>query len=48
MFTYSAINLAVTFGVLGAGFVGFLGGWLAHRALTRERRRAASEEFYDA
>ncbi|MCI4663131.1 MAG: hypothetical protein MRY74_00270 [Neomegalonema sp.] len=40
MFTYSFINLIVTLAVLGAGLVGFAGGWMAHRAAVRERAEA--------
>lgn len=38
MWTYSAINFAVTLAILLAGLAGFAGGWLAHRAAVRERR----------
>lgn len=48
MMSYSSISLAVTFGVLAAGAVGFVAGWLAHRALTRERMPPRElEDYYD-
>ncbi|MEL6979065.1 MAG: hypothetical protein AAGM38_10340 [Pseudomonadota bacterium] len=40
MWTFSAINIVVTSAVMGAGLVGFLAGWFAHRAAVRERAEA--------
>ncbi|MEO1292944.1 MAG: hypothetical protein AAFV62_08965 [Pseudomonadota bacterium] len=41
IWTYSTISLVITLIVLAAGVFGFLSGWLAHRSVVRERRKAA-------
>lgn len=41
MWSYGALNLVVTFAIFGAGLLGFIGGWLAHRAAVKERAEAA-------
>lgn len=40
MWTFSAINIAVTMTVMAAGLLGFAAGWFAHRAAVREKAEA--------
>lgn len=40
MWTFSAINIVVAAAVAGAGLIGFVAGWLAHRAAVSERAEA--------
>ncbi|MCI4661865.1 MAG: hypothetical protein MRY63_08620 [Neomegalonema sp.] len=47
MWTYSTINLVITLTILGVGILGFLGGWLAHRSVVRERNKHVGAQIDD-
>lgn len=48
MWTFSAINIAVTITVMASGLLGFAAGWFAHRAAVREKAEAkGGDETYN-